>query len=160
MSWAGGGAQRGPRSAGARMRTVAPDGPLSGGTGRGPPSDDLPADPRGGPTVLRMLLGTQLRRLREESRVTPERAGYEIRGSRSKISRLEHGRVSFKHRDVADLLTLYGVTDEDTRAGLLALAEQANAQGWCATYSDILPDWFEAYLGLGSTATVIRTFEL
>ena len=63
----------------------------------------LAADSRGGPTVLRMLLGTQLRRLREDAGITPDRAGYEIRASRSKISRLEHGRVSFKHRDVADL---------------------------------------------------------
>jgi len=142
------------------MSTVDPERPPSGGDG-GPPPADLPAaESRSAPTVLRMLLGTQLRRLREECGVTPERAGYEIRASRSKISRLEHGRVSFKHRDVADLLTLYGVTDEQTRAGLLSLAEQANAQGWWAKYSDILPDWFEAYLGLEAAATLIRTFEL
>ena len=142
------------------MSTVDPEGTPTGGGDDGPPTDDQPADPRGGPTVLRTLLGTQLRRLREESGVTPERAGYEIRASRSKISRLEHGRVSFKHRDVADLLTLYGVTDEQTRAGLLSLAEQANAQGWWAKYSDILPDWFEAYLGLEAAATLIRSFDL
>jgi len=143
------------------MSTVDPDGPSpSGGDGGRPPGDAPAADPRGGPTVLRMLLGTQLRRLREEAGVSPDRAGYEIRGSRSKISRLEHGRVSFKRRDVADLLTLYGVTDEQTRAGLLLLAEQANAQGWWAMYSDLLPDWFEAYLGLEAAATLIRTFEL
>jgi transcriptional regulator with XRE-family HTH domain len=143
------------------MSTVDPGSlPPSGGDGE-PPADDLSAaDPRGGPTVLRMLLGTQLRRLREEAGITPEEAGYEIRGSRSKISRLEHGRVSFKSRDVADLLTLYGVTNEQTRAGLLSLAEQANAQGWWAKYSDILPDWFEAYLGLEAAASLIRSFEL
>src|SRR5262249_5889239 len=71
--------------AGARMSTVDPDSPPPGGDG-GPPTDELPvADPRGGPTVLRMLLGTQLRRLREEAGVTPDQAGYEIRASRSKI---------------------------------------------------------------------------
>src|SRR5215469_4882616 len=106
------------------MSTVDPDGPSpSGGDGGRPPSDAPAAGPRGGPTVLRMLLGTQLRRLREEAGVSPDRAGYEIRGSRSKISRLEHGRVSFKRRDVADLLTLYGVTDEAVRGHMLALAE-------------------------------------
>ncbi len=57
-------------------------------------------DARAGPTVLRMLLGNQLRRLREAARITPDRAAYEIRASRSKISRMEHGRVSFKPRDV------------------------------------------------------------
>ncbi len=115
---------------------------------------------RGGPTVLRMMLGNQLHRLREAAGVSPEQAGYEIRASRSKISRIEHGRVSFKVRDVADLLTLYGVTDEQARAGMLSLAQQANAHGWWSKYGDILPDWFEAYLGMEGAASLIRTFEL
>ena len=117
-------------------------------------------EPRAGPGVLRLMLGTQLRRLREAAGITPDVAGYEIRASRSKISRMEHGRVGFKQRDVADLLTLYGVTDDRARSGILSLAQQANAQGWWAKYADILPDWFEAYLGLEAVATLIRTFEL
>ena len=44
-------------------------------------------------TVLRMLLGAQLRRLREAADISAEKAGYEIRASRSKISRIETGRV-------------------------------------------------------------------
>ena len=125
----------------------------------GEPPDDSAGEPRG-PTALRMIFGTQLRRLREAAGVAPDRAGYEIRGSRSKISRLEHGRVSFKHRDVADLLTLYGITDEQMRARMRSLARQANAPGWWSRYGDILPDWFEGYLGLEGAASVIRTFEL
>jgi hypothetical protein len=122
--------------------------------GSEPPPDTL------GPTVLRMLLGNQLHRLREAAGVTPDQAGYEIRASRSKISRMENGRVGFKDRDVADLLTLYGVTDEQKRASMLSLARQANAQGWWSKYGDVLADWFEAYLGLEGAASVIRTFEL
>ena len=128
------------------------------------PQAGLPAGPqrgaRGEATVLRMLLGGQLRRLREAASVTPEQAGYAIRASRSKISRMENGRVSFKGRDVADLLSLYGVTSEQVRAGMLELALRANTPGWWAKYSDVLPDWFEAYLGLEAAASVIRTFEL
>ncbi|MGE5288822.1 MAG: helix-turn-helix domain-containing protein [Micromonosporaceae bacterium] len=107
-----------------------------------------------------MLLGHQLRRLREAAGVTPDRAGYEIRASRSKISRMENGRVGFKDRDIADLLALYGVTDEQTRTTLLELARQANSPGWWTKYGDILPDWFETYLGLEAAASVIRTFEI
>ncbi len=110
--------------------------------------------------VLRMMLGIQLRRVREAAGVAPDQAGYEIRASRSKISRMEHGRVGFKERDVADLLTLYGVTDEQVRAGMLSRARQANAHGWWSKYGDILPDWFEAYLGLERAASLIRTFAL
>ena len=109
--------------------------------------------------VLRMMLGTQLRRFREAAGVTPERAGYEIRASRSKISRLENGRVKLKSRDMSDLLTLYGVTDEDVRSKFIALAGQSSTPDWWARYSDVLPTWFEAYLGLEAAAATIRSFE-
>ena len=50
--------------------------------------------------MLRMLLGAQLRRLRETAGVTRDDAGYHIRASGSKISRMELGRVSFKEREM------------------------------------------------------------
>src|SRR4030081_674793 len=112
------------------------------------------------PTVPRMLVGIQLHRFREAVGISPDQAAYEIRASRSKISRMENGRVGFKERDVTDLLTLYGVTDEQVRGGMLSLARQANAPGWWSKYGDILADWFEASLGLEAAASVIRTFEL
>lgn len=125
------------------------------------PQDELSAaDLASGPTVVRMLLGGQLRKLREAAGITPERAGYEIRASRSKISRVEHGRVGFKERDVADLLTLYGVTDEQVRDRMLTLAQNANTPGWWARYDDVLPDWFETYVGLEQATSLIRTYEL
>ena len=113
-----------------------------------------------GPTVLRILLGTQLRKLREARRVSREDAGWEIRASESKISRMELGRVGFKERDVADLLTLYGVTDETERTALLTLAREANNPGWWHRYSDILPGWFQSYLGLEAAASLIRSYEV
>lgn len=113
-----------------------------------------------GPTVLRMMLGAQLRRLRETCGVTREGAGWEIRASESKISRMELGRVGFKERDVADLLTLYGITDPTERDALLHLARDANSPGWWHRYGDVLPSWFQAYLGLEAAAALIRTYEL
>ena len=128
------------------------------GPGEEEPFPDL-AEPSVDAAVLRMLLGSQLRRFREAAGVTPDQAGFEIRASRSKISRLENGRVRLKSRDMSDLLTLYGVTDEDVRSKFIALAGQANTPDWWAQYSDILPGWFEAYLGLEAAATTIRSFE-
>ncbi|MFC4562517.1 helix-turn-helix domain-containing protein [Nocardiopsis mangrovi] len=127
--------------------------------GDSPPANLL-AQSRGGPTVLRILLGTQLRRLRTGKGISREDAGYEIRASHAKISRLELGQVSFKERDVADLLTLYGVTDPDDRHTLLTLARQANTPGWWHKYSDVLPSWFEVYVGLEEAAAIIRTYEI
>jgi transcriptional regulator with XRE-family HTH domain len=113
-----------------------------------------------GPTVLRIGLGGALRRRREAAGVTRERAGEAIRASPAKISRLELGRVGFKERDVADLLTCYGVHDPAERAQFLDLAKEANAPGWWHRYSDLLPSWFETYLGLEQAASVIRTYEI
>src|ERR1700689_823395 len=119
-----------------------------------------PADAPLGSAVVRMMLGAQLRRMREAAGLTPEAAGYRIRASRSKISRMETGRVGFKERDVADLLELYGTTDPQVVTSLLELASQANAQDWWAKFGDVLPDWFAPYLGLEAAASLIRTFDL
>lgn len=113
-----------------------------------------------GSVVRRMLLGAQLRRLREARGITREAAGYAIRASESKISRMELGRVSFKTRDVEDLLTLYGVTDEAERAALLSLVKEANLAGWWHSYSDVLPSWFPTYVGLEGAASLIRVYEV
>ncbi|MEU5595511.1 helix-turn-helix transcriptional regulator [Streptomyces sp. NPDC020298] len=107
-----------------------------------------------------MLLGSQLRRLREARGITREAAGYSIRASESKISRMELGRVSFKTRDVEDLLTLYGITDEAERDSLLSLAKEANVAGWWHSYSDVLPSWFPTYVGLEGAAALIRAYEV
>jgi len=112
-----------------------------------------------GPTVQRLVLGSHLRRLREACGLTAEQAADAIRGSHSKISRLEHGRVGFKERDVADLLTLYSVTDGEERAALLNLAKEANTPGWWHAYSDVLPTWVEAYIGLEAAASIVRTYQ-
>src|SRR3984957_14458915 len=45
-----------------------------------------------GPTVLRILLGSHLRRLRESRGITARQAAAKIRASESKISRIELGR--------------------------------------------------------------------
>ncbi|WP_398859084.1 helix-turn-helix domain-containing protein [Streptomyces chengmaiensis] len=116
--------------------------------------------PGGGSVVRRILLGSQLRRLRETRGITREAAGYSIRASESKISRMELGRVSFKARDVEDLLTLYGVTDDTERQALLGLAKEANVAGWWHSFSDVLPGWFQTYIGLEGAASLIRIYEV
>lgn len=113
---------------------------------------------RGGPVVRRMILGAQLRRLREANGITTERAAHAIRGSSSRINRLEMGRVGFKERDVADLLDLYGVTGKD-RHELLELSRKSHTPGWWHVYSDILPRWFDLYIELEMAAAEIRAYE-
>nr|WP_269809635.1 helix-turn-helix transcriptional regulator [Kineosporia rhizophila] len=106
------------------------------------------------------MVGAQLRRLRESRNLTREAAGYRIRASESKISRLELGRVGFKDRDIADLLEYYGVEDEAQREALVALAREANNPGWWHSYDDVLPNWFETFVGLEEAASLIRSYEI
>lgn len=129
------------------------------GSRTGPAQDAVAPTAGGSPVALRILLGSQLRRLREANHISPEEAGDTIRASHSKISRLETGRVGFKDRDVLDLLTLYGVTDEALREEIRGVASRASSPGWWHAYADMLASWFEEYLGLEEAAAQIGTYE-
>ncbi|WP_338071432.1 helix-turn-helix transcriptional regulator [Actinomadura bangladeshensis] len=124
--------------------------------------DNRQAGPRaqGGPTALRMQIGARLRRMREDKGIGRAEAGDAIRSSASKMSRLELGRHGFKVRDVLDLLDLYGVHDEDERASFLELVREAKKPGWWQSYGDVVPSWFEQYLGLEQSAATIRSYEV
>lgn len=114
----------------------------------------------GGSTARRIILGVRLRQLREAAEISRAEAGYAIRSSESKISRLELGRVSFKERDIADLLTMYGVQDAADREAFLDMVKRSNEPGWWQRYSDQLADWFHDYLGLEESASRIQTCEM
>src|ERR687887_2628882 len=126
------------------------------------PSDgsSRPDQGSGGPTARRIIVGAQLRRLREAAGITRADAGYAIRGSESKIGRLGLGRVGFKERDVSDLLTMYGVTNPGERDAIIDMAKQANERGWWHRYNDLMPTWFQDFVGLEESASRISTYEL
>ncbi|MBV9141679.1 MAG: helix-turn-helix domain-containing protein [Pseudonocardiales bacterium] len=105
------------------------------------------------------MLGARLRRLREAADISRAEAGFAIRSSESKISRLELGRVSFKPRDVADLLTMYGVSDPGKREAFLDMVTRSNEPGWWHRFSDLVADWFQDYLGLEESACRIQAWE-
>ncbi|XVS65087.1 helix-turn-helix domain-containing protein [Actinosynnema sp. CA-299493] len=112
-----------------------------------------------GPTALRIVLGAQLRRLREAAEISRADAGYAIRGSESKISRMELGRVGLKPRDVNDLLTMYGVDDAGEREKFLDMVRRSNEPGWWNRFTDLMPDWFHDYVGLEEAAARILIYE-
>ena len=114
----------------------------------------------GSATVRRMIVGAHLRRLREEKGITRSDAGYTIRASESKMSRLELGRVAFKERDISDLLVYYGVTDPEQRDQVLRLVREANRPSWWREFDDVMPQYFQNYIGLEEAATTLRTYEI
>jgi transcriptional regulator with XRE-family HTH domain len=125
------------------------------------PGGASPLDPSStvGPTVPRLLLGMHLRRLREARGISARDAALAIRGSESKISRIELGRNAVREIDVMDLLNLYEVTDDAERDRLLTLAGQANEQAWWHSWQDVLPDWFVPYIGLEESAQSVRSYD-
>jgi transcriptional regulator with XRE-family HTH domain len=112
-----------------------------------------------GSVVLRIRLGARLRRLREACDMTAQQAARAIRASDSKISRIELGRHAAREIDVSDLLTLYGVTDPGERDELLALASEALAPPWWHRYADVLPPWFQTYLGVEEAAQAVQSYD-
>jgi hypothetical protein len=110
------------------------------------------------PIVERIRLGRRLRQLRENAGLTREEAGGAIRGSGTKVTRLESGRLSFRPRDVADLLDRYGVSG-GVRDELLAMVERANQPGWWRQYADQMPSWLQHLVALEEVASRIQTYE-
>lgn len=113
----------------------------------------------GDPLVPRLLLGTRLRRLREDRGISQEDAARTSKMSSSKLSRLELGRSGFELRDVTDLLTTYGVHDDAELSTMLVLAEQTNARAWWHDYRDIVQGHLRHYLSAEHIARLLRCFE-
>jgi transcriptional regulator with XRE-family HTH domain len=119
----------------------------------------MPAADGSGSTMRRRVLGGHLRRLRERRSVDRSQAARTINSSITKISRLENGKASVKVSDLSALLDCYGVPQGPERDALLDMARYANAPCWWQHYADVLPEWFQTYVGLEAAATQIRTYE-
>jgi hypothetical protein len=111
-----------------------------------------------GAGAIARVLATYLRATREARGITPAAAGHHIRAHASKISRMETARVSLKVRDVEDLLTLYGVGEQE-RAEITALVRHSTRSDWWQSYGEVVPDWLQQLIGLERDAHLIRTYE-
>jgi transcriptional regulator with XRE-family HTH domain len=113
-----------------------------------------------GGSLGRRRLGLELRDLRTRNGMTLEQVAERFEWSVSKASRMELGRVPVTARDVGDLLTLYGVSDEAQRAELLALARASRQRDWWSRFDDVMPRQFSLYLGFEANAAKILSFEI
>lgn len=117
----------------------------------------MPADPK--PTVRRRVLGTNLRRLREEHGLHLDDAAEHLSCYPSKISRIESGRSPLRPLDLKALLDLYGVTDHAVREGWLSLARESRKQRWWRVLEDRLPQDFLDLIGLEEDTSYCRGFQ-
>ncbi|HEX2743691.1 MAG TPA: helix-turn-helix transcriptional regulator [Streptosporangiaceae bacterium] len=79
------------------------------------------------PPVRRLLLGAALRRYRENLGLTLEDAARVLECDRSKISRIETGQRGIRPKELRELLTEYGVDEQEASA--LAAIVQARRRG-------------------------------
>jgi transcriptional regulator with XRE-family HTH domain len=112
---------------------------------------------RGRPSVRRRSLAAELKRLREERNLTGEDVALTLTWSTSKISRIENSRIAISEADLGALLEVYEVPD-DRREELLALVRAPKPRGWWEAFSDILPEWYAAYIRLEAEAQSIRSW--
>ncbi|WP_374727521.1 helix-turn-helix domain-containing protein [Haloactinomyces albus] len=110
------------------------------------------------PTVRRRRLAAELRRLRAALDLTQQQAAAHLGCTQAKIGRFETAKRTPSVGDVSALLDFYGVGDAE-REQLLNLTRDARKRGWWHSYSDVLPEWYETYVGLEAEASSIHTYE-
>jgi transcriptional regulator with XRE-family HTH domain len=111
------------------------------------------------PTVRRRRLGQELRQLREAAGFTIDEVAQRLEVAPGKISQIETGRVSIRPRDVSDLLDQYEIHGAH-RDNLLILTREARQQGWWHSYSDVLSEGIDIWVGLETEAEAIRLYEV
>jgi transcriptional regulator with XRE-family HTH domain len=107
------------------------------------------------PTVRRRLLGAELRRLRKASGLKATEVAERLMVSQPKISHLENGKRAISPRDVHDLCSIYGVTDQPVIDSLMQMAKESAQQGWWNAYCDIPQS---VYIALETDATSVHTY--
>jgi transcriptional regulator with XRE-family HTH domain len=113
------------------------------------------------PTVRSRRLAFELRRLREAAGLTRDQVSEETGVNPATLYRHETapGQSRPQRRTMIALLNLYGVTDEEKRAELLALSRQADEQTWLQPYHAELPEHYTAYISFEAGARTVRNYE-
>lgn len=109
-------------------------------------------------TLRAQWLGRQFRELRETVGLTMPEAAARLERDGSGVSRFENGILPLPQDDVVALLDLYRVRDDDRRAVLLDLADQAWRTDWWDGYADEVDPAMVDYVWLESRSIELRSF--
>ncbi|MEU4261472.1 helix-turn-helix domain-containing protein [Streptomyces argenteolus] len=114
-------------------------------------------------TVLGRQLGDELRRFREQARLSTAEAAEVLDCTKGKISRIENGHVPVRTPDLIALIHAYKVADPDARERLASLARTANRrrrEGWWHQYGSVLADTYRDYIEMETICDSIKTFQV
>ncbi|SCE69649.1 Helix-turn-helix domain-containing protein [Micromonospora chokoriensis] len=109
--------------------------------------------------MRRRRLGIILRDLRIAARLTGEEVGQRVERSASWVSRVEHGRVGLRSRDLHDLLDALEVTSEETREALTQLARESKQRGWWNRYGQTITGPYASFISFEHEATGLLCYE-
>ncbi|MEU1801661.1 helix-turn-helix transcriptional regulator [Streptomyces sp. NPDC019937] len=113
-----------------------------------------------GPTVRRMQLGWELKRLRDKAGFTLAEAVDGLTFSPSKLHRVENGLTGLKTAaELRTLLDRYGVEDEVDIDFLMQIHRDSLNRGWWSIYRSVLPSGMGMHIGLESGARTSRTWQ-
>ncbi|MEV6953131.1 helix-turn-helix transcriptional regulator [Streptomyces sp. NPDC051183] len=118
----------------------------------------LPMGKEPGRAAADRMLGQELRALREARGLTLRHVAPVIRGSVSKISRLERGESPPKRRDVLDLARHYGA-NADEMWMIERLLELGRTSEWYEQFSDVTPDFLKRLIQMEGDAEEICVYE-
>jgi hypothetical protein len=111
-----------------------------------------------GSTVPRRQLGRHLRDLRGQARLTVRAAAVALEWSEAKLWRIETGQTSMRSLDVEQMCRTYGAP-ADQVASLMALAKETKSRGWWLSYSDVINEGFDVYIGLEEAAAKVHEYQ-
>jgi transcriptional regulator with XRE-family HTH domain len=117
----------------------------------------MPNAPRGS-TVPRRRLGRELEAWRTKLGWSRKTAAAKLEISDTKLWRLENGRVASQPIMIRLICHIYGIDDHLTEA-LVALAKLTREKGWWHSYGDVIPEWFDVFVGLEAAASELLQYE-
>jgi transcriptional regulator with XRE-family HTH domain len=110
-----------------------------------------------GSTVPRRQVGRLMRQLREQAGISLMAAAEELEFSRARMYRIEGGESPLRKIDVEAMCRMYRASEEITEV-LIGLSRESKAKGWWHSYGDVVPAWFELYVGMEQAARQLRVY--
>lgn len=111
------------------------------------------------PTVRKLQLGNELRRMREATGRASNEAAKALDCAPGKISRLEQGQSAITYGDLKLLLEFYGA-DEEESVRLVELSRDNRRRGRWTGDRATIPEWFRTYFDLERDAEDLRMYQV
>ncbi|MFD1538476.1 helix-turn-helix domain-containing protein [Nonomuraea guangzhouensis] len=110
------------------------------------------------PTVASTRLAAELRSHREKSGLSQEAVAEQMGWAESKLYRIENDKSRVLVRDVKRLVSLYEPEEAQAHA-IVELARVAGEPDWWHQYSGAIPEWFQVYVALETSASHVFGYD-